>query len=153
MSITRRHFLTTTASAPLLAQRRNAPTGPRPNILLVLADDLAAWMTGRYGNAEIKTPNIDRLAKAGTYFLNSFCTTPICSPSRATLFTGRVPTQHGIEDFLTANPITDPPQGQKEPPSTFANETMLFDVLSRGGYQCGYVGKCTWGTTRIPAMV
>lgn len=107
-------------------------------------------MTGLYGNTEIKTPNIDRMARAGAYFLNSFCTTPICSPSRATLFTGRLPAQHGIEDFLTANPQTDPPQGQKEPPKTFASEPMLFDLLSQAGYKCGYAGKWHMGGDAQP---
>jgi arylsulfatase A-like enzyme len=133
-----------------MAQRKGAPPAQRPNILLVLADDLGAWMTGRYGNAEIRTPNIDRWAKAGTYFLNSFCTTPIGSPSRATLFTGLLPTQHGIEDFLTSNPLTSPPQGQKEPPSTFAKESMLFELLSQNGYKCGYVGKWDMGNDENP---
>jgi arylsulfatase A-like enzyme len=107
-------------------------------------------MVGRYGNAEIKTPNIDRLAQAGAYFLNSFCTTPVCSPSRATLFTGLTPAQHGIEDFLTANPEANPPQGQRTPPETFDKEPMLFDLLSQAGYQCGYVGKWHMGNDEKP---
>lgn len=150
MRFTRRQFVSTAAASPLLAQRRSSTQAQRPNILLIVADDLGAWMTGRYGNTEIRTPNIDRLANAGTYFLNSFCTTPICSPSRATLFTGRVPSQHGIEDFLTANPVADPAQGQKEPPSTFANEVTLFDLLSQNGYKCGYVGKWHMGDDAKP---
>lgn len=146
---TRRSFLATAAAAPLLAQRKPA-VGPRPNIVLVLADDLPAWLLGCYGNQEVKTPNIDRLADAGTRFLNSFVCTPICSPSRATLFTGRTPRQHGIEDFLTANPVADPAQGQKEPPASFANEIMLSDILSRAGYRCGYVGKWHMGNDVKP---
>ena len=74
----------------------------RPNIVLLLADDLASWMLGCYGNQEIRTPNIDRIAAAGVRFANSFVTSPICSASRATLLTGRTPRQHGIHDFLTA---------------------------------------------------
>ena len=73
----------------------------RPNVLLIIADDLAAWMTGCYGNQLIRTPHIDRLAAAGTRFENGFVCTPICSPSRATLMTGRIPPQTGIHDWLT----------------------------------------------------
>lgn len=146
---TRRSFLATAASAPLLAQRK-PPAGRRPNILLILADDLPAWLLGCYGNQEVRTPNMDRLAAAGTRFLNSFVCTPICSPSRATLFTGRTPRQHGIEDFLTAKPAANPPQGQQAPPASFANEVMLFDLLSRGGYRCGYAGKWHMGGDAKP---
>src|SRR4051794_1999656 len=84
----------------------------RPNIVLILADDLASWMLGCYGNKEIRTPNIDALARAGVRFINSFVCTPVGPPSRATLFTGRLPHQHGIQDFLTRTPVENPPQGQ-----------------------------------------
>ena len=149
--ITRRQALSSAAgllAAPALAQRRAAPQ--RPNILLILADDLAAWMLGCYGNLEIRTPNIDLLASTGVRFLNHFVSTPICSASRATLFTGRLPRQHGIHDFLSANPIPQPPQGQKEPPPSFANEVMLSDILSKSGYRCGYVGKWHMGDDASP---
>ena len=66
------------------------------------------------------------------------------------MFTGRTPRQHGIEDFLTDTPVADPPQGQKEPPATFANEVMLSDLLSKGGYRCGYVGKWHMGNDVKP---
>ncbi|MFN7918775.1 MAG: sulfatase-like hydrolase/transferase [Bryobacteraceae bacterium] len=149
----RRSFLAG-AAAPLLAQKKKsaAPaTTERPNIVLVLADDLAAWMVGCYGNKEIKTPNIDNLARGGMRFVNNFVNTPICSASRATLFTGRTPRQHGIHDFLTPSPIDQPPQGQKEPPASFASETMISDVLSQAGYDCGYVGKWHMGGDTKPA--
>lgn len=98
-------------------------------------------MLGCYGNKEIQTPNLDNLARRGVRFQNAFVCTPICSPSRATLFTGRTPMQHGIHDFLTDQPIADPPQGQKEIPASFANEVMLTDLASAKGYDVGYVGK------------
>lgn len=131
------------------AQRQASGARP-PSILLVLADDLAAWMLGCYGNKEIRTPNIDTLARSGVRFLNSFVVTPICSPSRATLFTGRVPRQHGIHDFLTAKPIADPPQGQEAPPSSFASEVMISHLLAARGYRCGYVGKWHMGNDQRP---
>ncbi len=138
------------AAGPVLAQRRDAAPAQRPNIVLILADDLAAWMLGCYGNREIRTPNIDNLARGGVRFLNHFVVTPICSASRATLFTGRVPRQHGIHDFLTAQPVAQPPQGQAVAPESFARETMLSDVLAGAGYQCGYVGKWHMGSDENP---
>jgi arylsulfatase A-like enzyme len=98
--LTRRELLLAAASAPLFAQKAIR----QPNVVLIVADDLAAWMLGCYGNGEIRTPNIDLLARSGTRFANNFVCTPICSASRATLFTGRTPRQHGIHDFLTNKP-------------------------------------------------
>ncbi|MBE0657305.1 MAG: sulfatase-like hydrolase/transferase [Bryobacteraceae bacterium] len=158
--ISRRGILAGVA-APLFAQKKDSKkkekqgppprgAGLKPNIVLVLADDLAAWMTGCYGNQEIKTPNIDLLARSGVRFLNSFVTSPICSASRATLFTGRTPRQHGIHDFLTANPIADPPQGQKEVPAAFARELFISDLLAKAGYRCGYSGKWHLGNDAKP---
>src|SRR5437773_9672165 len=54
----------------------------------------------------------DQLSQSGVRFQNHYVCTPASSPSRATLFTGRVPRQHGIQDFLTGEPIENPPQGQ-----------------------------------------
>lgn len=143
----RRSFLFTTA-ASAFAQKR--PNAPRPNVLLILADDLADWMLGCYGNKEIRTPNIDTLARTGMRFQNSFVATPICSASRATLFSGRMPRQHGIHDFLTASPIENPPQGQKSAPASFEKEALVPDVLAGQGYNCGYAGKWHMGNDSRP---
>ncbi len=146
--VNRRDFLLGSAALPVFAQKKTA--AQRPNILLILADDLAAWMLGCYGNKEIRTPNIDLLARAGTRFSHNFVCTPICSASRATLFTGRVPRQHGIQDFLTEKPIPNPPQGQAAPPPSFQNEIMISDILAGQGYICGYIGKWHMGNDQQP---
>jgi choline-sulfatase len=148
MPVLRRNFLLGGAAAPLLAQTRGRPA--HPNILLIMADDLAAWMLGCYGNREIRTPHIDLLARTGVRFANHFVCTPVCSASRATLFTGRVPRQTGIHDFLTPNPIAHPPQGQAAPPPSFQNELMISDLLAAAGYDCGYVGKWHMGGDQHP---
>lgn len=132
-----------------MAQKTKA-AADRPNILLIISDDLASWMVGCYGNKEIRTPHIDKLAEGGVRFGANFVCTPICSASRATLFTGRVPRQTGVHDFLTPNPIDDPPQGQAAPPPSFKNEIMIPDLLSGRGYDCGYVGKWHMGDDRTP---
>lgn len=146
MQLNRRTFLMGAGAAVY------APNPPvaRPNVLLIIADDLAAWMTGCYGNKEIRTPNIDLLARSGMRFTNSFVCTPMCSPSRATLFTGRTHRQHGIYDFLDSHPVENPPQGQLEPPASFGSEVMLSDVLSAQGYNCGYSGKWHMGNDEQP---
>lgn len=128
------------AAACLTPALRPSPAR-RPNILLIIADDLAAWMLGCYGNRAIRTPNLDRLAAEGVRFENGFVCTPICSPSRATLLTGRIPPQTGIHDFLSGRPVAEPPQGQFAPPESFRNETFISDLLAEAGYTCGYSGK------------
>lgn len=142
----RRHFLLSSAAAA----HAQKPEAQRPNILVILADDLAAWMLGCYGNREIKTPHIDSLSRGGLRFSNAFCASPICSASRATFFTGRLPRQHGIHDFLTERPLDNPPQGQKEPPPSFQKEIMISDLLAKAGYKCGYVGKWHMGNDAQP---
>lgn len=132
------------AAAPSPAQR--------PNVLLVLADDLASWMLGCYGNTEIKTPNLDQLAARGMRMINSFCCTPVCSPSRATLLSGRTPMQHGIYDYLNATVQPGPPEerAQAGPPPSFANEILAPQVFAKAGYRTGYAGKWHLGNDKNP---
>src|SRR5437773_12408861 len=92
----------------------------------------------------------DQLSQSGVRFQNHYVCTPASSPSCATLFTGRVPRQHGIQDFLTGEPIENPPQGQAAPPASFKNETMLSDLLAAAGYECGYAGKWHMGDNQQP---
>lgn len=72
----------------------------KPNILLILSDDHGSWATGSYGNLDVRTPEIDKLAKNGVQFDNFFCTSPVCSPARASILTGKMPSQHGVHDWL-----------------------------------------------------
>lgn len=72
----------------------------KPNILFLLADDYGAWAMGCSGNREVKTPTLDRLAENGMRFENFFCASPVCSPVRASIFTGKIPSQHGVHDWL-----------------------------------------------------
>ena len=112
----------------------------RQNIVLILAEELGAWMLGCYGNKEIRTPNIDLLARAGTRFLHHSVCTPAGSPSRATLLAGRVPRQHGILDSLNG----------AAPPPAFREEIMLSDVFATAGYNCGFVGRWDLGDDAKP---
>src|SRR5437899_889223 len=148
MNVNRRAFLLGGLSTCMFARKPAPPQ--RPNILAILAGDLATWMLGCGGNQEIRTPNIDRLAQAGARFQNHLACTPASSPSRATLFTGRVPRQHGIQDLLTEEPIENPAQGQAAPPASFKNETLLSDLLAAAGYECGYAGKWHMGDDQQP---
>ena len=68
----------------------------KPNILVIMADDMGHWSLACAGNSDVHTPNLDRLAVSGTRFENFFCVSPVCSPARASLLTGRIPSQHGV---------------------------------------------------------
>src|SRR6266851_1701760 len=114
MPLARREFLLASLAFPALSAQKKPAAAP-PNIILIIAGDLGSWMLGCYGNKEIRTPNIDLLARAGTRFANAFVCSPSPSPSRATLFTGRLPSQHGLQDPLAPGAA---------PPASFQNETM-----------------------------
>lgn len=72
----------------------------KPNIIFILSDDHGSWATGAYGNCDVLTPNIDRLAAEGVLFENFFCASPVCSPARASILTGQMPSYHGVHDWL-----------------------------------------------------
>ena len=90
----------------------------RPNILFILSDDQGPWAMSCAGNREIRTPNLDRLAKTGVRFDSFFCASPVCSPARASIVTGRIPSAHGVHDWLrTGNTIAKyEPEGKLKNP-------------------------------------
>lgn len=147
MSLTRREFFLAGATPALAWPQREAV---RPNILLILADGLGAWMLGTYGNKEIRTPNIDLLAESGVRFTGHLVCSPAGPPSRVTLFTGRTPQQHGIGDSA-AEPAGPESQRQDRLALRHAlREVMISDRLSENGYQCAYAGKWAMGDDRNP---
>ena len=77
MQVNRRHFLFGTLAAPVVAATKKLQTVERPNVVLIVARDLGAYMVGCYGNKEVRTPNIDRLAEIGVRFALSFSCVPI----------------------------------------------------------------------------
>jgi arylsulfatase A-like enzyme len=114
-----------------------AAEGRPPNIVLILTDNQGAWTLGCYGNPDIRTPNIDRLAREGMLFENCFSSNAVCSPTRATLLTGLMPSQHGVHSFLGAGA----PQTGPRSHSTIAEFRTLPKILSEAGYTCGLCGK------------
>jgi len=135
--IKRRDFIKTSGAAgvgltlwPLLG-KADSPTPPRrPNILVFLTDDHGQWAQHAYGNMELRTPNMDRLAAMGTRMTQAFTTTPVCSPARASFFTGRMPSQHGIHDWLVS-----------PTPAFLKGQTLLSELLQQSGYHTGLIGK------------
>lgn len=108
-----------------------------PNVVVILTDNHGAWTLGCYGNRDIRTPNIDRLASEGLRFTRAYCTQSICSPSRATFLTGLLPSQHGIH----ACPAEPNDNAAMQGDSLIRDLGSLPRVLAAAGYDCGLTGK------------
>jgi uncharacterized sulfatase len=120
------------------AQLREKRESSRPNIVFLYTDDQARWAMGAYGNREIQTPHLDRLAQRGAIFRNAFTVTPVCSPSRAALLTSRYASELGIGDWI------DP---SKEPDLGLAPAAITWPELLKGfGYATMLAGKWHLGT-------
>ncbi len=119
------------AAACGLAAEATSPQ--RPNIVLVVADDHAQWATSLWGQPVILTPTLDALAATGIRMLDATSVSPVCSPSRASLLTGRLPSQHGVHDFIREQP------GRSG--RWLDGEILLPELLLRAGYRTALIGK------------
>jgi choline-sulfatase len=115
----------------------------KPNVLFILTDDQGIWAAGCYGNPEIRTPNIDRIAAAGMRFDNFFVATPVCSPSRATFLTGRISSQHGVHDWIREGNVG------VDAAAYLQGEVAYTDVLAAHGWTCGISGKWHLGYSQL----
>lgn len=137
----------------------------KPNIVVIISDDHGHWSLGCAGNKELKTPNLDRIAYEGVRFENFFCASPVCSPARASFFTGKIPSQHGVHDWISKGHAneSDASEGllkemykeQVEPKFGWITQqlkgdrgvnyleghTCFTEVLAKEGYTCGLSGK------------
>ena len=116
--------------ASLTATALHAATPP-PNIVFIYADDLGYGDLGCYGNPTIRTPNLDRMAGEGIRFTQFYSTSPLCSPSRAALMTGRYPVRCGITKVLFPYSTGGLKSG----------ETTIAYLLKSAGYKTACVGK------------
>lgn len=117
-----------------------------PNVVFLLSDDQGWWSLGCTGNREIITPNIDRLAAEGMRFDNFFCASPVCSPARASLLTGCIPSQHGIHDWLRDD------NDRQAAIEYLAGQYSYTKALSEAGYDCALSGKWHMGASgKAPA--
>ena len=103
----------------------------KPNILIILCDDLGYGDLGCQGHPHIRTPNLDKLASQGIRFTDCYAAAPVCSPSRAGIMTGRIPSRTGVYSWIAAeNPMHLP-----------RNEVTLATLLKQAGYRTAHVGK------------
>ena len=124
------------ASLALEAAGRGKPTA-RPNIILIVVDDLRFDEFGAAGHPWLETPNIDRLAREGAMFTQAIHAIPLCSPNRASILTGQYPSRHGVAGNEARSELSHRLE-------TFPRE------LQRSGYRTGFVGKWHMGNDATP---
>lgn len=103
-----------------------------PNLIAICTDDQARWAMGAYGNSEVKTPHMDRIAADGALFENAFCNTPVCSPSRASYLTGLWPSELKITDWINPNEAAN---------GVGLSAATWPQALQQAGYSTAMIGK------------
>jgi len=159
--LSRRAFLRTTGlgAAAWAFPRAMRAMERKPNIVVILVDDLGWADTACYGSRYYETPNIDRLASEGMRFTNGNAACAVCSPTRASLLTGRYPARVGVTDWIRPRFQSDSFPTDKKNPTAYVGgknqkllcppnpfwmeleEVTLAEALKPAGYPCGQVGK------------
>ncbi len=133
-----------------LSSARPPEPPPRPNVLMIVLDDLGWRDLGCYGGEFYETPAIDRFATEAVRFTAAYSNGPNCAPSRASLMTGRVPPRHGIHTVQSAS--RGPTEARrllvpKNRTTLEAEEWTLAEALAGAGYDCASMGKWHLGPT------
>ncbi len=136
-------------TAAALALASSLAAQPRPNVVFILADDLGWADLGVYGADLHQTPNLDRFAASGVRFTQSYTASPVCSPTRASILTGKHPARLHLTIWREA--AHHPPLDRKLlTPRTMDHlplgETTLAEVFKQAGYATAHVGKWHLGT-------
>ena len=117
----------------------------KPNIIFILTDDLGWRDLGCYGSDFYETPNLDRLAAEGLTFTDAYASCPVCSPTRASILTGKYPATLGVTDWIDSEKWVHPARGKLIDAPYIDHlplaETCLAEALKEGGYHTWHVGK------------
>jgi N-acetylgalactosamine-6-sulfatase len=125
-------------------QARLAAVAEKPNVVFILVDDLGWGDLGCYGNRQIRTPNLDRMAEEGTMFTQFYVNSSVCSPSRTAFLTGQYPARWGIHDYLSG-PNLNKRRGM--PNELDPTSPQIGRQLKQAGYVTGHFGK--WHLGRV----
>jgi arylsulfatase A-like enzyme len=120
----------------------------RPNIILFMSDNQPADLLGCYGNDEVQTPHLDQLADRGVRFQNAYCVNAMCSPCRASVLTGLMPSQHGIHNWLDDRLINHWPHNW----SAIGEFNNLPSIIKQAGYATALIGKFHLGVPFVPQL-
>jgi arylsulfatase A-like enzyme len=143
MPITRREWLAGATALPFVQSQRRA--APKPNVVFFLTDDHGAWAMSPGGCAEMHTPNLAALARGGARFERAYAATPVCSPSRVTYLTGKLPSSHSVHDALVIQDLVGPNRKR-----FLEGQVTYSDLLARNGYTVGLSGKWHMGDDENP---
>ena len=130
--------------APAALTVAGAAPAARPNVVIVMADDMGYADLSAYGNDRYRTPHLDALAREGLRFTDFHANGPVCSPTRAALMTGRYQQRTGVDEVVYA----DPAQGKRDTHGLPAGEVTFAELLKGAGYRTGLMGKWHLGYHR-----
>lgn len=121
----------------------NSELSRKPNIIFILADDLGWRDLGFMGSEFYETPNLDKLASESMVFTNAYAASPICSPSRAAILSGKHPARLHLTDWIPGNPPSRTEKLMAKPFKTelAMEEFTLAEAMQQGGYKTFFAGK------------
>ena len=105
-----------------------------PNIVLIMTDDQGPWALDCSGTPELRTPVLDQMAAEGMRFENFYCTSPVCSAARASILTGRIPSNHGVLDWLRGGAMKGAQKQKRIDPALSQGATDM-DLMDLGGWK------------------
>lgn len=133
------------ASCAMLIASLSLAGAERPNVVFVVVDDLGWIDLGSYGSTFYDTPNLDRLATRSIKFTQAYAASPVCSPTRAALLTGRHPVRIGITDWIPGMPDDRATQPQLRTPEDLhflpLDEQTVSEIFQQAGYHTFFAGK------------
>lgn len=146
-------FYLSIACLGLACTSKSAPVNSQPNFVFFLVDDMGWTDLGCFGSSFYETPNIDRLAASGVRFTQAYAACPVCSPTRASIMSGKYPARLGVTDWIAGRQAYHPSDpGQKMLSRPFKlelalEETTIAEALKEAGYSTFFAGKWHIGET------